>query len=97
MAPALALPLLATNAAFFVVFGLFVVAMVVLIVIIIMWAVRHDIAGRRAWRERQKAAIEAGEPVPSGPYPVPQNRLQQRAMERAQQREQQRQRPSSSS
>ena len=62
MAPALVLPAPATNAAFFVVFGIFVVAMVVLIVIIIMWAVRHDIAGRRAWRERQEAAIAAGEP-----------------------------------
>ena len=97
MAPALALPSPATNVAFFVVFGVFVVAMIVLIVIIIMWAVRHDIAGRRAWRASQEAAIEAGEPLPSGPYPVPQNRLQQRAQERAQQRAQQRQRPPSSS
>jgi hypothetical protein len=96
MAPALALPPPATNAAFFVVFGIFVVAMVVLIVIIIMWAVRHDIAGRRAWRAQQEAAIAAGEPVQPGPYPVPQNRLQQRAMERLQ-RAQQRQQPPSQS
>ena len=92
MAPALALPLLATNAAFFVVFGIFVVAMIVLIVIIIMWAVRNDVAGRRAWRARQQAAIEAGAADQSGPYAIPQNRLQVRANERAQ-RARQRQQP----
>jgi len=46
----------ATNTAFAVVFGVFVVAMVVLIVIIIVWAVRHDVAGRRAWRARREAS-----------------------------------------
>ena len=59
MAPALALPAPATNTAFAVVFGVFVVAMVVLIVLIIVWAVRHDIAGRRAWRARQERAWQA--------------------------------------
>jgi hypothetical protein len=49
----------ATNTAFAVVFGVFVVAMVVLIVIIIVWAVRHDIAGRRAWRARREGAWPA--------------------------------------
>ena len=51
-------PLLLTsagNAAFYVVFGIFVVAMVMLAVIVIVWAVRHDIAGREAWRRRQEA------------------------------------------
>ena len=96
MAPALALPPLATNAAFFVVFGIFIVAMVVLIVIIIMWAVRNDVAGRRAWRLRQEAAIETGEADQSGPYAVPQNRLQVRANERAQRARQRQQPPSSS-
>jgi hypothetical protein len=61
MAPALDLLAPATSTAFFVVFGVFVVAIVVLIVIIIMWAVRHDIAGRRAWRARQQGAWRAGE------------------------------------
>jgi hypothetical protein len=61
MAPALDLLAPATCTAFFVVFGVFVVAIVVLIVIIIMWAVRHDIAGRRAWRARQQGAWRAGE------------------------------------
>jgi hypothetical protein len=61
MAPALDLLAPATNTAFFVVFGAFVVAMVVLIVIIIMWAVRHDIAGFRAWRSRREDAWQARE------------------------------------
>ena len=45
----------ATNTAFFAIFGLFVVGMVVLAVIVVLWAVRHDIAGRKAWRQRQEA------------------------------------------
>jgi hypothetical protein len=61
MAPALDLLAPATNTAFFVVFGVFVVAMVVLLVIIITWAVRHDVAGRRAWRARREAAWQARE------------------------------------
>jgi hypothetical protein len=58
MAPALDLLAPATNTAFAVVFGVFVVAMVVLIVIIIVWAVRHDVAGRRAWRARREGAFQ---------------------------------------
>ena len=53
----------ATNTAFYAIFGVFVVAMVVLIVIILVWAIRHDVAGRRAWRDRQQAA-QAGRPPP---------------------------------
>ena len=45
----------AGNTAFFVIFGIFVVAMLALVVIVIMWAVRHDMAGRKAWRARQEA------------------------------------------
>ncbi len=56
MAPALVPVASATDTAFFVIFGLFVVAMVVLAVIIVVWAVRHDLAGRKAWRQRQEAA-----------------------------------------
>ena len=37
----------AGNTAFFVIFGIFVVAMLALVVIVIMWAVRHDMAGRQ--------------------------------------------------
>ena len=52
----------AGNTAFFVIFGLFVVAMLVLVVVVVLWAVRHDMAGRAAWRERQMARAE--DPVP---------------------------------
>jgi hypothetical protein len=52
MAPAFLLAS-AGNTAFYVLFGIFVVAIVALAVIVIMWAVRHDMAGRAAWRERQ--------------------------------------------
>jgi hypothetical protein len=53
MTPALMLAS-AGNTAFFVIFGVFVVAMLALVVIVIMWSVRHDIAGRKAWRTRQE-------------------------------------------
>ena len=55
-----ALVLLASvsNAAFYTIFGIFVAAMLVLIVIILVWAIRHDIAGRAAWRERQEQAAD---------------------------------------
>ncbi|HEY1650552.1 MAG TPA: hypothetical protein VGG09_01600 [Acidimicrobiales bacterium] len=78
MAPALVLPAPATDVAFFVVFGLFVVAMVVLVVIIIVWAVRHDITGRRAWRARQEAAMGVGEQGDQFPPPQPPSRTRQR-------------------
>ena len=48
----------ASNAAFYTIFGIFVAAMLVLIVIILVWAIRHDIAGRAAWRERQEQAAD---------------------------------------
>jgi len=56
----------ATDAAFFAIFGVFIVALVALIVIVIVWAVRHDLAGRKAWRQRQEAAQR---PPPSGSAP----------------------------
>jgi hypothetical protein len=52
----------AGNAAFYVVFGLFVVAMIVLAAVVIVWAVRHDIAGRAAWRRRQEERAEGAPP-----------------------------------
>jgi hypothetical protein len=76
MAPALVLPPPATDVAFFVVFGLFVVAMVVLVALIIVRAVRHDVIGRRAWRARQEAAWQAREE--GDPLPPPQPRLRAR-------------------
>ncbi len=64
MAPALLPVLLASagNIAFFVIFGVFVVAMLALAVIVIMWAVRHDLAGRQAWRARQEARARGQQP-----------------------------------
>ncbi len=55
MALALVSSAAATDPAFFAIFGLFVVGMVVLAVIVVLWAVRHDIAGRKAWQQRQEA------------------------------------------
>ncbi len=54
----------ATNVAFFAIFGFFVVAMVVLAVLVIVWAVRHDLAGRKAWRERQQSRGQQSPPPP---------------------------------
>jgi hypothetical protein len=67
MAPAQPLVLLASagNTAFFVIFGIFVVAMITLAVIVIMWAVRHDLAGRKAWRARQEARARGQQPPDS--------------------------------
>jgi hypothetical protein len=63
MTPALLLAS-AGNTAFFVIFGIFVVAMLALVVIVIMWAVRHDMAGRRDWRARQESRVQ---PPPDPP------------------------------
>jgi hypothetical protein len=60
-------PASASNAAFYTIFGVFVVAMLVLIVIILVWAIRHDIAGRAAWRQRH----EAVDPPAAAPAPPP--------------------------
>ncbi len=64
MAPASVLlaPAAASNVAFYVIFGVFVAAMLVLIAIIVVWAVRHDIAGRRAWNERRERAAQQNRP-----------------------------------
>jgi hypothetical protein len=69
-------PASASNAAFYTIFGIFVAAMLVLIVVILVWAIRHDLAGRAAWRRRQEAARQAaGEPArpptPDRPSPPP--------------------------
>jgi len=63
MAPAFVSLASASNTAFYAIFGVFVVAMVVLIVIVLVWAIRHDVAGRRAWRERHEAR-QMGRPPP---------------------------------
>jgi ABC-type branched-subunit amino acid transport system permease subunit len=65
------LPLLASNTAFAVIFGIFVVALLVLIVIVLTWAIRRDRAGRAAWAVRQQQRSEAAEDgdVPPGTRP----------------------------
>jgi membrane protein implicated in regulation of membrane protease activity len=47
----------ATDVAFGIVFGLFVLALLVLAVVTIRWGVRRDRPGRQAWRQSR---IEAG-------------------------------------
>ena len=68
MAPALVLlaPAAASNVAFYVIFGIFVAAMLVLIGIILVWAVRHDMTGRRAWMERRQQAAQGRQNPPGG-------------------------------
>jgi hypothetical protein len=63
MAPVLLLAS-AGNTAFYVIFGIFVLAMVALVVIVILWAVRHDSAGRQAWRQRQQERGQSSPPPP---------------------------------
>lgn len=72
------LPLLGSDAAFGVIFGIFILALLALIVIVLKWAFRHDKEGRAAWRQRQLgrqlppsapggAAAEGVPPVPPAP------------------------------
>ena len=68
MAPALLLAS-AGNTAFYVIFGIFVVAMVALVVIVIMWAVRHDLAGRRGVAGTPGGARRQPPPDPPGAAP----------------------------
>ena len=64
-------PLLAANdVAFAVIFGIFVVALLTLMVIVVTWAVRRDRQGRAAWRQRQldrSAAAEGDLPPTARP------------------------------
>jgi hypothetical protein len=61
-------PLLASDVAFAVVFGIFVVAMLTLIVVVVTWAIRRDRDGRAAWRQRQQDRSAATEgDVPPAP------------------------------
>jgi hypothetical protein len=46
--------LASSDTAFFMLFGLFVAATLVLSVITVRWAIRRDRAGRAAWRARQQ-------------------------------------------
>jgi hypothetical protein len=70
MALAFVTPTVATNAAFFVVFGIFVVAIVALAVFIVVWAVRHDMAGWKVWRKKQEDAARAAGTLPPDGTPA---------------------------
>jgi len=70
-APPLGLPgpagLVGAEAAFYVVFGIFVVAFAVLVVITMRWAVRRDRSGRAEWlRRRQEDETSNGHRSPQG-------------------------------
>jgi hypothetical protein len=59
-----------TSPAFAIIFGIFVVALVVLIVLTLMWAYRRDKAGRALWRQRQQERVAPTEgDVPPTPRP----------------------------
>jgi hypothetical protein len=50
--------LLGTDVAFGIVFGVFVLALLVLAIIAIRWGVRKDRPGRQAWRQRHLDATQ---------------------------------------
>lgn len=52
-----------TDVAFYVGFGLFLLAFVVLAVVTLRWAVRRDRAGRAEWARRRQAGEAAGTTV----------------------------------
>ena len=63
-------PLLASDVAFAVLFGIFIVALLALIAIVLTWAFRRDRQGRAAWRQRQQdrsSAAEGDVPPPARP------------------------------
>ena len=50
---------MASDAAFGIVFGVFILALAVLAVVAIRWGVRRDRPGREAWQQRHLDAAEA--------------------------------------
>jgi hypothetical protein len=58
--------LLATDLAFGIVFGVFVLALLVLAVIAIRWGVRQDRPGRQAWKQRHLDAPQGNGAGPLG-------------------------------
>jgi hypothetical protein len=64
------LPFVASSSvAFGIIFGIFVAALLVLIVIVVLWAVRRDRAGRADWRQRQREGGAAGSNGAQPPRP----------------------------
>jgi hypothetical protein len=45
------------SVAFGVIFGIFLVALLVLIVIVLRWAIRRDRQGRELWKQRQASTM----------------------------------------
>jgi len=69
MTPVLSL-LASDSVAFGVIFGIFVVALLALIVIVLRWAVRRDRQGRDQWKQRQANRMAGTErDVPPAPGP----------------------------
>lgn len=60
-------PAPATDVAFGVVFGVFVLAILVLAVLAIRWGVRRDRPGREAWKARHAARRLGSPPSSNGP------------------------------
>jgi len=56
-----------SDVTFGIIFGIFVVALLALIVIVLTWAIRRDCQGRAAWRQRQesRAAPAEGDAPPT--------------------------------
>jgi hypothetical protein len=62
-------PLAANDVAFGIIFGIFVLALLTLIVIVLRWAIGRDRQGRAAWRSRQIGGANStngDSPVPPG-------------------------------
>ncbi|HVB92408.1 MAG TPA: hypothetical protein VND70_09955 [Acidimicrobiales bacterium] len=54
------------DTAFFVLFGIFVAAFVVLAVAVLTWAIRRDRAGRDAWLRRREGELPPAPGTPPG-------------------------------
>lgn len=63
LAPKVLPVLVAAGAAFDAVFGVFVAAFVVLVVVTMRWAIKRDRAGRAAWVQRQRGIQQTGTPA----------------------------------
>jgi len=64
-------PLLAINVGFAISFGIFVIALLTLFFLTARWAIRHDRAGFKEWRQRQRAAAVPTVPQTQTQTPTP--------------------------
>jgi hypothetical protein len=61
--------MLASNAPFYILFGIFIVALLILVVVVLTWAIRRDRAGRAVWLKRRQdkaTAADRDAPPPGG-------------------------------